>query len=169
MRPHVEAMLGTVDAVSASTVPLQEKLGAFSPNVFLTANCAWTSHPPITHYPSDDPVRIIVASSDSVRVDFLVDALQQLVQQENVELIGIGPPGDFLQKAGLPIETAPLMAHEQFKAFAASRDNTIALIPLDANEFNRCKSAVKHFDYAPRDRRIELGNQRLPSRLGVPV
>ena len=39
------------------------------------------------------------------------------------------------------------MPHSQFKAFLASRDNTIALIPLDDCPFNRCKSAIKFFDY----------------------
>jgi hypothetical protein len=41
-----------------------------------------------------------------------------------------------------------MVSHAEFKAFAASRANTIALIPLDDNGFNRCKSAVKYFDYA---------------------
>ncbi len=152
MRPSLEAMLKAVDAVSVSTAPLQNKLLAYNPNVFVTPNCAWSSHPPITHsaQPADnaEPVRIIVASSDSVRVDFLVAALQEIVANENIELIGIGPPGDFLREVGLPLDTAPLMPHEQFKAYIASRNNTIALIPLDDNEFNNCKSAIKYFDYA---------------------
>ena len=150
MRPKLEIMLNRVDAVSVSTQPLQEKLRAFNPRVFLTPNYAWTSQEPIAHDrpATDHPVRIIVASSDSVRVDFLIDALRELASTENIELIGIGPPGDELREAGLPVDTAPLMPHEQFKAYAASRDNTIALIPLDANEFNSCKSAIKYFDYA---------------------
>ena len=150
MRPKLEIMLNAVDAVSVSTVPLQEKLQAFNPRVFLTPNYAWTSQEPITHDrpATEHPVRVIVASSDSVRVDFLIDALRELAATENIELIGIGPPGDELREAGLPVDTAPLMPHEQFKAYAASRDNTIALIPLDANEFNSCKSAIKYFDYA---------------------
>ena len=150
MRPNLEAMLRAVDAVSVSTQPLLDKLKPYNDSIYLTPNYAWSSHPPITHSPTspETPTRIIVASSDSVRVDFLVAALREIVDTENVELIGIGPPGDFLRNAGLPIETAPLMPHEQFKAYAASRDNTIALIPLDANEFNRCKSAIKYFDYA---------------------
>jgi len=70
------------------------------------------------------------------------------VSTENIELIGIGPPGDFLREVGLPVDVAQIMPHEQFKAYIASRDNTIALIPLDDNEFNNCKSAIKYFDYA---------------------
>jgi len=90
----------------------------------------------------------LVASSDSVRVDFLVPALQQIQRDFEVELVGIGPPGDYLRSVGLAIDTLPLLSHEEFKAYAASRDNTIALIPLDSNDFNACKSAVKYFDYA---------------------
>jgi len=151
MRPNLETMLATVDAVSVSTQPLLDKLKAYNERLFLTPNYAWSSYSPISHsvpQPSDERIRIIVASSDSVRVDFLVDALREIVATENVELVGIGPPGDFLRAAGLPVETTGLMPHEQFKAYASSRDNTIALIPLDRNEFNRCKSAIKYFDYA---------------------
>ncbi len=153
MRPGLETMLRQVDAVSVSTVPLREKVLGYNPNVFVTPNYAWTSHPPIVHHEPtgdapEDRIRVIVASSDSVRVDFLVAALEELVSTERIELIGIGPPGEYLREVGLPVDTAPLMPHEQFKAYIASRHNTIALIPLDDNEFNNCKSAIKYFDYA---------------------
>ena len=156
MRPKLISMLEKVDAVSASTEPLREKLLAYNPNVFLTPNYAWNSHTPIKHMEADaedadetcDRVRILVASSDSVRVDFLVPALQQIQARYDIDLVGIGPPGDYLRSEGLRVDTAPLMSHEEFKAFAASRNNTFALIPLDNNEFNECKSAVKYFDYA---------------------
>lgn len=153
MRPSLEAMLRQVDGVSVSTEPLRNKLLNYNRNLFVTPNYAWTSHDPIEHHvtardATDNRIRIIVASSDSVRVDFLVAALEELVATEQVELIGIGPPGDFLREVGLPIDTAPIMQHEQFKAYIASRNNTIALIPLDGNEFNTCKSAIKYFDYA---------------------
>jgi len=149
MRPKLEAMLQKVDAVSASTAPLVEKLAPFSRNVVLTPNYAWSSTEPIQHTaPNDQPLRILVASSDSVRVDFLVPALQQIQASYNVELVGIGPPGDYLRSVGLELSTLPLMDHAGFKTYAASRDNTLALIPLDPNEFNACKSAIKYFDYA---------------------
>ena len=153
MRPHLEQMLQLVDAVTVSTAPLRDRLLDFNQNVFLTPNYAWSNLQPIQH--SDDlastehkRVRIIVASSDSVRVDFLLPALRQIVESHDVELVGIGPPGEFLQAAGLPIKTSALLRHEHFKQYAASRDDTIALIPLDDNPFSNCKSAIKFFDYA---------------------
>ena len=54
----------------------------------------------------------------------------------------------FLREAGVGLSHIDNMPHAQFKAFLASRPNTIALIPLDDNKFNRCKSAIKYFDYA---------------------
>ncbi len=149
MRPLLEVLLAEVDAVSTSTQPLREQLLPYNPNVFVTPNCAWSSNSPIKHTDTGS-IRIIVASSDSVRVDFLVTALKEIQAnpQLNVEIVGIGPPGVLLREAGIELDHAENMSHEQFKAYLASRDNTIALIPLDDNEFNRSKSAVKFFDYA---------------------
>ena len=160
MRPTLEAVLWEVDAVSASTQPLADALRLYNSRVFVNPNYAWTSHPPIEHTnrlggeqaQQDDTsrVRIIIASSDSVRVDFLVDALLELATDASlsIELVAIGPPGLYLREAGVPIAHANNMPHSQFKAYLASRPNTIALIPLDDNPFNRCKSAIKYFDYA---------------------
>ena len=151
IRPHLEAMLREVDAVSVSTSELHAALTPYNPNVFVTPNYAWSPEAPVDHYDDpSQPVRVIVASSDSVRVDFLFDSLAHIVASEalNVELVGIGPPGQYLSERGLPIAVLPLMPHEQFKRFISSHDNTIALIPLDDNRFNRCKSAIKFFDYA---------------------
>jgi glycosyltransferase involved in cell wall biosynthesis len=82
-------------------------------------------------------------------VDFIVDALRYLVEHHGeIKLVGIGPPGEFLFKQGLPIEVHPIMEHDRFRAFLASQHNAIAWIPLDDSRFNRCKSAVKYFDYS---------------------
>jgi 2-polyprenyl-3-methyl-5-hydroxy-6-metoxy-1,4-benzoquinol methylase len=150
MRPHLETLLAGVDAVSASTEPLRAALLPYNPNTFVTPNHAWTSHPPIVHDAAETGgvVRVLVASSDTVRVDFLVDVLATLISEHAVELVAIGPPGEFLRHAGLPVDVLPNVPHDQFKALIASRANAIALVPLDDTPFNRCKSAVKYFDYA---------------------
>ena len=152
MRPALEAVLREVDAVSVSTEPLAQELQVYNDRVFTTPNYAWSSHTRIDQVakPNAEAVRVIIASSDSVRVDFLVEALLQLSQDENLDLdlVAIGPPGIFLREAGVSLSHIDNMPHSQFKAFLASRPNTIALIPLDDNKFNRCKSAIKYFDYA---------------------
>ncbi|MDP6826661.1 MAG: methyltransferase domain-containing protein [Pseudomonadales bacterium] len=154
MRPHLEAVLAEVDAVSVSTPPLREALLSYNPRTYITPNYAWSNHAPIEHddgTPSTPAeVRLIVASSDSVRVDFLVDVLRHLTDHPgtHVELVAIGPPGEYLRGVGIPVAALPTVSHEEFKGMLASRANTIALVPLDDNPFNRCKSAIKYFDYA---------------------
>ncbi len=154
MRPLLEKLLAAVDAVSVSTPPLREALLPLNRRTYISPNYSWTSHAPIEHderaLSTGGVVRIIVASSDSVRVDFLVDVLRGLISDHDhpVEIVAIGPPAQYLRDVGIPVAALPNMPHEEFKAFVASRANTIALIPLDDNAFNRCKSAVKYFDYA---------------------
>ena len=150
VKPWLEKALREADALSVSTPELREALLPYNPATFITPNYAYTGEAPIRHYESDEPVRIVIASSDTVRVDFLVNSLRTICADPTlkVELVGIGPPGEFLLDQGLPIQVVPIMPHGQFKAFIAERDNAIALIPLDDNRFNSCKSAIKFFDYA---------------------
>lgn len=150
IKPYLESALREADAVSVSTAELREALLPYNPRTFITPNYAWSNEQPIAHDETEQPIRIIVASSDSVRVDFLVDSLRNVVDDpaDNVELVGIGPPGEYLVKLGLPVICFPTMDHPQFKSFLVQNNNTIALIPLDDNRFNRCKSAIKFFDYA---------------------
>lgn len=151
MRPFLENALATADAVTVSTQPLFESVVPFNTNTHLVPNGAFSQFPPISHHETPANVcTLIVASSDSVRVDFVVDALKTLVSVwgENLKLVGIGPPATYLYQQGLPIEVHPIMAHDHFRAFLAAQENALAWIPLDESEFNRCKSAVKYFDYS---------------------
>ncbi|MEM7218367.1 MAG: methyltransferase domain-containing protein [Pseudomonadota bacterium] len=160
MRPLLLELLTTVDAISVSTPDLadaiQQRLreaGKTAPPLVITPNTAWSGERPIRH-PGRAPVRVIVASSDSVTVEMLAPALRRITALTTrggtpaIELVGIGPPGHMLRGLGLPIAIADVMPLDQFKAYIASRDDTIALLPLDDTDFNRCKSAIKFYDYA---------------------
>ena len=147
-RPMLEQTLKAVDAVSVSTAPLAHLIGKYNNYAEVVPNYAWSTQEPISHYADSQPVRLLIASSDTVRIDFLAPALLEVSQKHNVQIVGIGPPGEFLQEFGVPTIALPMVAHDQFKAFLVERDNTVGIIPLDDNEFNRCKSAIKFFDYA---------------------
>ena len=147
-RPLLETTLSKVDVVSVSTQPLADLVRVYNDNVHITPNYAWTGEAPISHHASDEPVRLVIASSDTVRVDFLAPALRKIQQSHHVEIVGIGPPGEFLRSLGVEVIALPIMPHTQFKSFLVERNNTVGIIPLDDNEFNRCKSAVKFFDYS---------------------
>jgi glycosyltransferase involved in cell wall biosynthesis len=96
------------------------------------------------------PVTLLVASSDTVRVDYIASALARLRTDPavSVQIVAVGPPGEHLARASIPVERHPLMSHEEFKLFVASLNNPVALIPLDGSDFSACKSAIKFVDYS---------------------
>jgi|TARA_B100000315_G_scaffold255046_1_gene297419 2-polyprenyl-3-methyl-5-hydroxy-6-metoxy-1,4-benzoquinol methylase/glycosyltransferase involved in cell wall biosynthesis len=165
MRPYLEKALQMADAVTVSTEPLRHQLIAHNENTFLVPNCSAPVYPVINHYdveadPLGEPLSeenlpapqatLVIASSDTVRVDFIMLTLRRLLDEADpaIRLVGIGPPGRFLRKQGFEIEVHPMMEYDHFKAFLANLENAIGIIPLDDSVFNRCKSAIKYLDYS---------------------
>ncbi len=151
VKPYLEQALRMVDAITVPTFRLRERLLTYNPHVYRVPNCVTSLPTTATHYATDERlVTLVVASSDTIRVDFIVAALRQLVNDPglNLRIVGIGPPGKFLTDTGLPIVLLDLMSYEQFHALLASLDNAIGLIPLDDGPFSACKSAIKFLDYA---------------------
>lgn len=149
-RPYLQNALRSVHAVTVTTPRLQREMLAYNRNVFVVPNCTNESfHSPVVHT-DEEPVRLVIASSDTVRVDFIVSALAAVMADPSlrVELVGIGPPGDYVAQSGLSIQRHPIMPHADFKTFIASLPNAIGVIPLDDSRFSNCKSAVKFLDYA---------------------
>jgi 2-polyprenyl-3-methyl-5-hydroxy-6-metoxy-1,4-benzoquinol methylase len=148
-RADLERMMRLADAVSVTTPRLQQKMSRLNRRVLVVPNC---SAPTLITARHDEagPATLLLASSDTVRVDFVAGALARLCADSTtpVRIVAIGPPGDHLARASIPVERHPLMSHEEFKLFVASLDNAIGLIPLDGSEFSGCKSAIKFVDYA---------------------
>jgi 2-polyprenyl-3-methyl-5-hydroxy-6-metoxy-1,4-benzoquinol methylase len=151
VRPYLEAAMGVADLVTTTTAHLAQQLSTFNDSVSVIPNCPLPVLSPARHYTSPDAKTLLfVASSDTVRVDFLVPALRQLVSDPslNLNLVGIGPPGKFLADAGLPVAALDTIDYENFGHFLAAHDNAIGLIPLDSSEFSSCKSPIKFLDYS---------------------
>jgi len=151
VKPYLEQALRMVDAITVPTQRLQEKMTAYNPHVYIVPNCAAMMPVPAQHYDTDNNlVTLVVASSDTVRVDFIVPALRRLMDDPEIHLrlVGIGPPGAFLTDAGLAVTCYDNMPYDQFHVFLASLDNAIGIIPLDDSVFSACKSAIKFIDYA---------------------
>lgn len=146
--PFITQMLKTSDAVTVATNELKVQYAQFNKNIFVIPNYSDPTVKSASHYavpPSD--VKLIVASSDKVFVDMLIEPLTQIQSELGVRIVGIGPPGERLASAGIQIECYKNFGHFEFKNFIASLDNSIAIIPLDNSDFSSCKSAVKYFDY----------------------
>jgi glycosyltransferase involved in cell wall biosynthesis len=151
IRPYLEQTLRMVDGITVPTRRLKEKMEVYNPHVYLVPNCAEMQYGTAKHYATDENlITLVVASSDTVRVDFLVPALQSLMADAELRLrlIGIGPPGRYLADRGLPVACLENMPYDQFRLFLASLDNAIGLIALDNSVFSACKSAIKFVDYS---------------------
>lgn len=150
VRPYLEAALREADLVTTTTERLAAELRSFNPDVVVLPNCPLPVSVPSRHYAGgSEPIRLFVASSDTIRVDFLVPALRQLLSDPamSFNLVGIGPPGKYLMDAGLPVAALTNVEYEHFGNFLAAHDNAIGLIPLDESRFSACKSPIKFLDY----------------------
>lgn len=150
-KPHLEQTLRRADAVTVTTARLAGQLRRYSDRVFIIPNCTATRALPPRHLERPDrAATLVVASSDTVRVDFIVPALKRLQEDPELRLrvVAIGPPGEFLASQGLKVERHGLMPYEQFSSFLAALPNAIGLIPLDESLFSGCKSAIKFVDYS---------------------
>ena len=151
-KKDLELALEAVDAISVATSHLQEKMKRYNKNVYIVPNCASSNYVPAQHYHSENNlVSLIVASTDTVRVDFIVKSLRRLQQDPDITLriIGVGPPGEYLLGSGLDVKCYDNMDYEGFKKFLSAMDNAIGLIPLrilniclisTLNPLNHCRA-----------------------------
>jgi glycosyltransferase involved in cell wall biosynthesis len=98
----------------------------------------------------NDLATLIVASSDNVRVDFILDAIKSIMSRSDilVSLVVIGPISVEFEKAGINFKKLPFMSYKDFKIFIRTFNNPIGLIPLDESIFSSCKSPIKYIDYS---------------------
>lgn len=150
-RPYLLETLRMADAITVTTQRLKDEMVSYNEHIFVVPNCASSAHEITKHYESESQkVNLLVASTDTVRVDFIASALKRVADDKNIniEIICIGPPGAFLQGTGLTLQAHDNMDYSHFKAFLSTLDNTIGIIPLDDSRFSRCKSPVKFLDFS---------------------
>ncbi len=144
----VEA-LKTADAVSVSTTELAKQITSLNKQLFVTPNYSESISRHAQQFTTTpDQIKLIVASSDQVLIDFILQPLKMIQDEFSVVVIGIGPPSKILIESGIKTRRFETMSHKEFKNLLASFDNAIGIIPLDDSLFSSCKSAVKYFDYS---------------------
>lgn len=138
------------DAVSVTTQRLGDALTVEGGQAFVLPNCAETHVLKISEQTkvASNQISLMVASSDWVRVDFLIPALKDVQGRLGVKIIAIGPPATMLAEAGLVVEAHSQKGYHFFKTFLAAQVNCVGLIPLDNSRFSSCKSPIKFFDYS---------------------
>lgn len=147
--PLLKKILHRVDGITVTTQRLSEKLSPYN-RCHVTPNCPAPLPTPCTQQRGQGLITLLMASSDSVRVDFIVSALKELLAHypDQLRLVAIGPPGDFLLAQGIFVEHVAAMDYLGFRQFIASQTDAIGIIPLDDTPFGSCKSAIKFMDYA---------------------
>ena len=150
---NIKKLIKQSDRVVVSTQRLARKTKKLNPNVFIVPNVVSTEAAalPIASHNNTSTVTLVLASSDTVEVDFLTEALNFVVSKysPNVHVLAIGNIAKPLQKAiSFDIETAPMMERQQFLQYLTQYPNPIGIIPLGKDDFSVCKSAIKYIDYA---------------------
>lgn len=147
--PSIISLLKTSDAVSTTTVELRDRLIQYNSNIFITPNYSESQSIFAKHFEvKPSKVALVIASSDKVLIDMLIEPLLAVQKEFNARVVAIGPPAEKLESEGIRVEKYPTCTHFEFKSFISSLDNGIGLIPLDSSVFSSCKTAVKYFDYS---------------------
>ena len=144
--------ISLADAVTTTTSRLASRLKHINPAVHCAPNCVMTLPAErLAHNENVIPkATLIVASSDTVMVDFLITPLKTILKKygTDIRLVVVGPIDKALAKGGLAFERLPILSYMEFKELLQTLINPIGLIPLDDSVFSSCKSPIKFFDYA---------------------
>lgn len=149
-KKKLEKALQICDAVTVTNQCLKNELIRFNVNIVVIPNCSSMIRNNISQNENERGINLIIANTDTIRVDFMIPVLKKIIQQTEIKfnLIGIGPPGKFIENAGIKIELHENMPHEAFKQFLTLQKNAVGLIPLDDSKFSSCKSAIKFIDFS---------------------
>jgi O-antigen biosynthesis protein len=151
------SLMHTLQLATAITVPVEplalalaQRLGVAAPPLHTVRN---HGPAPRTRRARHDErlaprATLVIASSDTVRVDFIVPSLRALAAEPGFQVLAVGPIAARLAEAGIALRAQPLLPRDAFLDLLAACVNPIGLIPLDDSPFSRCKSPIKFFDYA---------------------
>jgi 2-polyprenyl-3-methyl-5-hydroxy-6-metoxy-1,4-benzoquinol methylase/glycosyltransferase involved in cell wall biosynthesis len=140
------------DLVTTTTPRLAARLATLNPQVVCVPNCIKDMPPArAAHGNALAPkVTLIIASSDTVLVDYLIAPLKHIQAKygDQIKVVVVGPIDKALKKGGIQFERAPILTYPKFVELLQTLVNPIGLIPLDNSIFSSCKSPIKYFDYA---------------------
>lgn len=145
----VEDTCSMVDAVTVTQPYLQQVFSQFSNNVIVLPNCVdpsnWTK---LDIRRKTDEIRLFWAGGCSHYVDWLyiIEPLKEIMERyKNVKLVIMGQAFKGALE-DLPQDRVEFHSWVHFDAYpfrVSMLDPDIALIPLEDNIFNRCKSNIK--------------------------
>jgi 2-polyprenyl-3-methyl-5-hydroxy-6-metoxy-1,4-benzoquinol methylase len=144
-------LVATADQVTCTTPALKTELEKMTDAISVIPNIIFEQHPLAIEkvHREDAPCTFIVASTDTVEIQMVADALKAFLEAHpEHRLVSIGPVAACLKQAGLqPDEEFEQTSPEGFSSILLSITNGIGLIPLEDSLFSSCKSAIKFFHY----------------------
>lgn len=146
----IRRCMADADLTTCSTARLQKEVAAFAGATALVPNCMYSPDTvSVESAQSDGPCTFVLASSDTVRSDWLRYPLRRLLRGcPGSSLVIVGKVGQEWQRANFPAAYYPLLSPEAFSALLRSLRNAVGIIPLDDSKFSSCKSAIKFYHYS---------------------
>ena len=147
---YLQQALKKSTVVSTTTKRLSQALQKYNDNINIIPNCIECSTKDVISHSNvkSKEVSLIIASSDKVLVDMVIEPIFKIQKQLGVKVITIGPISLEFIKAGITVQKYEIMPYEDFLKFIRSVNNLVGIIPLDGSLFSSCKSPIKYFDYS---------------------
>lgn len=155
--PIFQAIL-EADYVTVTSPRLKQALDQLNPNIevlpnFLDDNI-WNLRHPVLDKNNSQSIVIGYMGTNSHQADllYLVPVLQDLLSaypnRVTFRFWGVKPPENFLSNP--KVEWIPFYSldYQQFAQFFQTQQADIFISPLLNNEFNKCKSPIKFFEYS---------------------
>lgn len=146
----IEHVISTANLVTCTSKHLQNELKKFSDNVKIVPNVLIQKKSNLenTQKHHSTECTLILASSDTVVVDFIINPLKQLCQEfPSIKIVTIGQISYALKGISSQLTEYKYCQPDEFSSILNSIKNGIGLIPLDNSLFSSCKSSIKYFHY----------------------
>jgi len=149
-RGAIQKSLNASNVVTVTTKRLASQIYQYNNSIEIVPNSIRGSINKSSRLSDANPsnMTLIVASSDKVLVDMLINPLLTIQEKYNIKVISIGPISDVFIDSGIGVTKYDLLKYSEFQQLIQSIDNLVGIIPLDDSLFSSCKSPVKYFDYS---------------------
>jgi glycosyltransferase involved in cell wall biosynthesis len=155
--PMFQALL-EVDLVIVSSQKMRNVLAKFNTNIavlpnYFDDNC-WDMRPPLRKNSSGESITIGYMGTKSHKPDLdyiapvLLDLIEHYNEKINFQFWGIQPPAELTSLPQVKWSSHYFQSYRDFAVFFQNQSADIFIAPLVDNLFNRCKSAIKFFEYS---------------------
>jgi len=143
-------LISKANLVTAGTNELEKKLSKLNSNSLVFHNGIDTNFIDNKNCDNDSKLNIILASTDTVDISMLTEALPQILNNNDCHLKVIGPISNQVKEITnhTSISYYDRMSYQDFLEFLSEQNNSIGIIPLDNSEFSSCKTPIKYIHYS---------------------